>query len=165
MKSSQPVVTASIAFREATRADVDALVALEARCFDYSRMGPRSFRRLIDAPSAHVYLCEDNQRLVGYFLMLTRKNSRVWRLYSIATAPEARGTGVGRALIEYAIQTARRHKASALSLEVKTDNQAAINLYEKYDFAVTDVLPSYYDDGTDGYRMRLSFTVTDQGNQ
>lgn len=161
MKSSQ----SALAFREATKADVNALVALEARCFDYSRMGPRSFRRLIDAASAHVYLCEYNQSLVGYFLMLTRKNSKVWRLYSIATAPEARGTGLGRALIEYAIQTARQHNASALSLEVKTDNHAAINLYEKYDFAVTDVLAGYYDDGTDGYRMRLSFSATDQENQ
>lgn len=146
----------AVVFRLANRADVAALVELEARCFDYSRMGARSFQRLIDAPSAHVYLGELDGQLLGYFLLLTRKNSRVWRLYSIATAPESRGSGIGQALIEFAINTAREHGAAALSLEVKTDNHSAIRLYEKFDFAVVDVLPSYYDDGTDGYRMRLT---------
>ncbi|RUO47469.1 GNAT family N-acetyltransferase [Pseudidiomarina donghaiensis] len=149
-------VTTNCHFREATSADVAALVALESRCFDYSRMGPKSFKRLINAHSAHVYLCECDGTLMGYLLLLTRRNSRIWRLYSIATAPAARGLGIGKQLLEFAIFTAKQHGASALSLEVKTDNTPAIKLYEKYDFAVVDVLPDYYDDGTDGYRMRLS---------
>ncbi len=145
-------------FREATLQDVDNLVALEQRCFDYSRMGARSFKRLLVAPSAHIYVCEQNNTLIGYYLLLTRKNSQRWRLYSIATAPEARGTGLGRALLEHAIEVARVNAAISLGLEVKTDNKTAIRLYEKLDFAVIDLLPGYYDDGTDGYRMRLSFT-------
>lgn len=144
-------------FREATLQDVDNLVALEQRCFDYSRMGARSFKRLLVAPSAHIYVCEQNNTLIGYYLLLTRKNSQRWRLYSIATAPEARGTGLGRALLEHAIDVARNNAAISLGLEVKTDNATAIRLYEKLDFAVIDLLPGYYDDGTDGYRMRLSF--------
>src|SRR5690606_5922434 len=107
--------------------------------------------------SAHVYVCVLNHQLIGYVLLLTRSNSRIWCLYSIAIAPEARGNGLGKALFEFAIHTAKQHGASALSLEVKTTNKAAIKLYEKYDFAVVDLLPGYYDDGTDGYRMRLSF--------
>lgn len=156
MNNNMSTVTTNCHFREATSADVAALVALESRCFDYSRMGPKSFKRLINAHSAHVYLCECDGTLMGYLLLLTRRNSRIWRLYSIATAPAARGLGIGKQLLEFAIFTAKQHGASALSLEVKTDNTPAIKLYEKYDFAVVDVLPDYYDDGTDGYRMRLS---------
>ncbi|CUA87703.1 GNAT family N-acetyltransferase [Pseudidiomarina woesei] len=158
MKNNMHNATQNCHFRQATRADVSALVELERRCFDYSRMGPRSFSRLIAAPSAHVYLCECDGKLMGYLLLLTRRNSRIWRLYSVATAPAARGVGIGKRLLEFAINTAKQHGASALSLEVKTNNVAAIQLYEKYDFAVVDVLPEYYDDGTDGYRMRLSFS-------
>lgn len=145
-------------FREATLKDVDNLVALEQRCFDYSRMGARSFKRLLAADSAHIYVCEQNGTLIGYYLLLTRKNSQRWRLYSIAAAPESRGTGLGRALLEHAIEVARVNAAISLGLEVKTDNTTAIRLYEKLDFAVIDLLPGYYDDGSDGYRMRLSFT-------
>ncbi|RUO39146.1 N-acetyltransferase [Pseudidiomarina aestuarii] len=152
--------------QSATLADVDDLVALEARCFDYSRMGRRSFQRLIRGSSGHFTIARlvPTQELVGYTLLLTRRNSQVWRLYSIATAPEARGTGLGRALLEAAINMAREHGARALSLEVKVDNAGAIALYEKLDFAVTDLLPEYYDDGTDGYRMRLSWTDASPGN-
>lgn len=146
----------ALQFREATLKDVDNLVALEQRCFDYSRMGARSFKRLLAADSAHIYVCEQNHTLVGYYLLLTRKNSQRWRLYSIATAPESRGSGLGRALLEHAIEVARVNSAISLGLEVKTDNTTAIRLYEKLDFAVIDLLPGYYDDGTDGYRMRLS---------
>lgn len=152
---------------EATLDDVKALVELEERCFDYSRMGARSFRRLLTGTSAHIYVCtNDNGELAGYYLLLTRKNSRRWRLYSIATAPEARGTGLGRMLLEHSIHTAQKHGAISLGLEVKVDNSAAIRLYEKLNFAVIDLLPEYYDDGTDGYRMRVSFTdSTNQENR
>ncbi|PHR65773.1 GNAT family N-acetyltransferase [Pseudidiomarina marina] len=153
--------------RAATLDDVQSLVGLEERCFDYSRMGARSFRRLLKGTSAHIYVCtSENGQLIGYYLLLTRKNSRRWRLYSIAAAPEARGSGLGRVLLEHAIHTAQKHGAISLGLEVKVDNSAAIRLYEKLNFAVIDLLPGYYDDGTDGYRMRVSFTdATNQENR
>lgn len=162
MKSNPP--PSPWVIQSATLADVNDLVALEERCFDYSRMGRRSFQRLIHGSSGHfaVARLESTQALVGYTLLLTRRNSQVWRLYSIATAPEARGTGLGRALLEAAINMAREHGARALSLEVKVNNKGAIALYEKLDFAVTDLLPGYYDDGTDGYRMRLTWMAEDQ---
>lgn len=153
--------------REATLSDIDALVELEERCFDYSRMGRRSFRRLLVGDSGHIFVCMgENGALAGYYLLLTRKNSRRWRLYSIATAPESRGTGLGRVLLEHAIHIAQQHGAISLGLEVKVDNTAAISLYEKLHFSVIDLLPEYYDDGTDGYRMRVSFDcATSLGSQ
>lgn len=145
--------------RPATLADLDALVALEAATFNYSQMGRASFRRLLQAPSAHfVVACGAEHTLLGYYLLLTRSNSKRWRLYSIATSAQARGMGLGRALLEHAIDYARQQGAGELSLEVKTDNKAAIALYQALDFAVVDLLLNYYDDdhASDGYRMRLS---------
>src|SRR5690554_3972641 len=100
--------------RAATSSDVEQLVALEARCFDYSRMGKRSFQRLLKSSSAHIYVAAQGHQLVGYYLLLTRKNSQRWRLYSIATAPEQRGTGLGRQLLEHALTIAKA--AGAISL-------------------------------------------------
>lgn len=149
----------SVQIRPATLADLNALVTLEAATFDYSQMGRASFRRLLQSNTAHIHVAtgSDNQ-LLGYYLLLTRSNSKRWRLYSIATSAQARGMGLGRALLEHAISYARAHGASALSLEVKTDNSAAIALYQALDFAVVDVLLNYYDDDhhSDGYRMRRS---------
>lgn len=144
--------------RPATPDDLTKLVALEAATFDYSQLGRQSFRRLMNSPSAHLFVLESDQQLLGYSLLLTRKGSKVWRLYSIAVAASARGTGVGRKLLEHALALAKENGAAALSLEVKVDNKAAIELYRRYDFEVVDLLPDYYPGHADGYRMRLTFS-------
>ena len=135
-------------------------MALEAATFNYSQIGRQSFQRLMQRPSAQLYVvtAEDTGQLLGYSLILTRKNSRIWRLYSLAVASAARGQGIGRILLEHALQQAQHAGAHALSLEVKCDNAAAIALYHDYGFEVVDVLPDYYPGHDDGYRMRLSFT-------
>lgn len=144
--------------RPAELTDLDQLVALEAATFSYSQIGRRSFRRLLKSSSAALHIALDgNQQLVGYALLLSRSNSRNWRLYSLATLASTRGTGLGKALLQNAMNYARAQGAGSISLEVKTDNLAAIRLYEKFDFAVTDVLAGYYDEGSDGYRMRHTF--------
>lgn len=144
--------------RPATPDDLTKLVALEAATFDYSQLGRQSFRRLLNSPSAHLFVLESDQQLLGYSLLLTRKGSKVWRLYSIAVAAAARGTGVGRKLLEHALALAKENGAAALSLEVKVDNKTAIELYRRYDFEVVDLLPDYYPGHADGYRMRLTFS-------
>lgn len=83
--------------RPARTKDIDALVALEAATFDYSQIGKRSFQRLLKGSSAHIFVLTEPQEpenILGYSLMLTRKNSSVWRLYSIAVAARARGKGL-----------------------------------------------------------------------
>ncbi|RUO58743.1 GNAT family N-acetyltransferase [Pseudidiomarina insulisalsae] len=148
----------------ASLSDLDDLVALEAATFSYSQLGRRSFRRFLTSASTHLFVMRDtdNAQLVGYSLLLTRKNSRIWRLYSIAVAAAARGTGVGRKLLEHALNYAREQGAEAVSLEVKVDNKAAIDLYRRYDFEVTELLPDYYPGHADGYRMRLSFAQSSE---
>jgi len=145
--------------RPADAKDLDALVHLEGLCFDYSRIGKRSFQRLLKSASAHLLVVPEPEtgQLLAYALLLTRKNSSRWRLYSIAVAPQARGKGFARALLTQCMAMAQQQGASGLSLEVKSDNKSAIALYEDLDFAVVDLLPGYYDDGTDGYRMRITF--------
>lgn len=148
--------------RVAARADLSALVALEQKCFDYSQIGYRSFRYLIDSPTAHFVVClSATQELLGYYILLTRKNSMKWRLYSIATAPEHRGFGLGKTLLRHALSKARQGGAEQFTLEVKVDNTAAIELYRRHHFEVVDLLPDYYGRGADGYRMALTLAVLD----
>ena len=95
---------------------------------------------------------------MGYCIVLTRKNSAIWRVYSLATAPEGRGQGVAYALMDAVTAAALNAHASKIRLEVKVDNLAAIGLYRKLAFEVIDLLPSYYDDGTDGYRLQRTLS-------
>jgi GNAT superfamily N-acetyltransferase len=56
---------------------------------------------------------------------------RIWVLNDLFVAPDARGQGVGRALLEAARQHAVQTGAKRLTLETMTENRAARSLYEE----------------------------------
>jgi ribosomal protein S18 acetylase RimI-like enzyme len=139
--------------RRATGSDLDDLVALEQRSFCSDRLSRAQYRRHLDSDSALVLVASANHHLfLGSAVLFFRKRSTVARLYSLATQPEARGKGVGAALLEAAAVTARRRCSRALRLEVRTDNAAAIGLYERHGFRRIGRYAQYYEDGADAWR-------------
>lgn len=144
--------------RSASLTDIDALVVLENQCFLTDHLGRRSFRRLIKSPSALVLGLFKDESLQAYILILTRTNSAWWRVYSVAVDPSCRGQGLSRVLLNYIIEQAQQSGATGVRLEVGVTNQVAYQLYLRLGFEVVDLLPAYYSDGQDGYRMQLSFS-------
>ena len=102
-------------------------------------------------------MARSENQLAGYAIAFTRRNSKVWRLYSIAVSLNFRGFGVGNLLINHVLDTAKKQGAEAMSLEVKSDNKTAIHWYQNCGFETIDILPNYYDDGSDGFKMRFTF--------
>lgn len=85
--------------------------------------------------------------IVGYAILLTRRNIRSARLYSVAVAPQAAGQGIGRRLLAEMEAAARRRRARRLHLEVREDNKSAIRLYEQSGYGPIGRRPDYYSDG------------------
>ena len=78
---------------------------------------------------------------------------------TIATAVEARGNGYGELLLAAMIERSITLDATYVVLEVRVSNTVAQNLYEKYDFEITDRKKNYYrDNGEDAFDMRLDLT-------
>lgn len=146
--------------RPATLDDLAGLCQLEAATFSYDQIGRRSFRHLLRSPSTQVYICRSgtDHKLLAYAIILTRKNSAFWRLYSMATCASARGLGIGRQLLSHILSQAQEANISGVRLEVKCDNQAGLHLYRQLGFEVVDLIPGYYSDGTDAYKMQVSWT-------
>lgn len=145
--------TAAVRVRRAELSDLDDLVALEEQSFAGDRLSRAQYRRHLDSESAQVLVASANhRRFLGTAVVFFRKGSKVARLYSIATQAEARGKGVGSALIEAAELATRRKRRHALRLEVRTDNHAAIRLYERLGYARIGRYASYYEDGADAWR-------------
>ena len=63
---------------------------------------------------------------------------------NIATVPEFRGRGVGKALTNALIESARESGASVIMLEVRKSNAAAIALYEKAGFTLVGQRKNFY---------------------
>lgn len=139
--------------RTAAPADLDALVALELRAFSGDRMSRAQYRRHLVSPHAAVLVADAaDGGLLGSALVFFREGSTLARLYSIATAPAARGRGIGTGLLAAAEQAARRRGSRALRLEVRVDNAAAIGLYERAGYLRIGRYAGYYEDGADAWR-------------
>ncbi|WP_243040527.1 GNAT family N-acetyltransferase [Dyella sedimenti] len=145
--------TAAVRVRRAELSDLDDLVALEQSSFATDRLSRAQYRRHLDSETAQVLVASANHRhFLGTAVVFFRKGSGVARLYSLATRAEARGKGVGSALLEAAEQLARRRHCRTLRLEVRTDNEAALRLYERLGYARIGRYARYYGDGADAWR-------------
>jgi ribosomal-protein-alanine N-acetyltransferase len=77
-----------------------------------------------------------------------------FELLDLATDPAFRRRGLGRALIERLLVEARERAASAVYLEVRPSNAAALSLYRATGFVELARRPRYYPDGEDALLLR-----------
>ena len=159
MPTRTPKPPLSLTLRPATAADAEALAALDETCFPAADRFPKRVWRHLLGPgrrrrSSLTILAEADGRVVGSINLLLRRGSRVARLYTLAVHPDARGQGLANRLLAAAL-TAAPKRCDTLSLEVRTDNPARA-LYERWGLRVSQDLPGYYRDGTDGVRMRAA---------
>lgn len=149
---SKPFEPLPVPIRPATEADLAALVALEQQAFRGDRMSRAQYRRHLRSAGASVLVATAAGDLLGSALVFFRRGSTLARLYSIATAPAARGRGLGARLLAAAEAAARARGCRALRLEVRVDNPAAIGLYERAGYRRIGAYAGYYDDGADAWR-------------
>ncbi|MFC3576464.1 GNAT family N-acetyltransferase [Streptomyces yaanensis] len=71
-------------------------------------------------------------------------NSHVRQIQGLAVADEARGAGIGRALLRAAQDEARRRGARRITLRVLGHNAPARGLYESEGFVVEGILPEEF---------------------
>lgn len=126
---------------------------LEHRCFDGDRLTRRSLRRMLTRARAALLVDDANGRLRGYALVLFRAGTPLARLYSIAVDPDARGRGVGGALLAAAEDAARDRGCTALRLELRDDNAAARAMYGRHGYRHIGRRTAYYADDADAVRM------------
>lgn len=135
--------------------DLDDVAELEARCF--SDPWPRELflREAEDRPDN---FCRVVRNLEGELLAY----SIAWviadeaHLGDIAVAPEQRGKGLGKLLLQELIDEAKIRGAVHIVLEVRASNESAIALYESYGFVKVAIRKGYYqDDAEDALVMML----------
>ena len=103
------------------------------------------------------WLLRDDTGLVVGFLLAWSVADEL-HLLELASHPERRRKGFGRALLAALIEHARHARKRLLLLEVRRSNQAAIELYESAGFQKTGVRRGYYSDtGEDAVEMRITF--------
>ena len=139
--------------REATLEDLDVLVRLEEKTFDTDRISRRSFRRFLQNDSDYLLVADTGEGIVGYILLLKHRGTRLARLYSICVDHVARGQRIAEALMRAGEEAVRERGCAYLRLEVRRDNEPAIQLYRKLGYRLFGTIPHYYEDDQEALRF------------
>ncbi|HKL07297.1 MAG TPA: ribosomal protein S18-alanine N-acetyltransferase [Bacteroidales bacterium] len=145
--------TGDIKMEKAQPADLNEILALEKQCFFSDAFFRHQFYYFIHKSKSEFVVVRNPHKIIAYLIIQIRKNSRKYRIYSLAIAPEARGTGIGEKLLEYAERLARKNNIQKITLEVSEKNVAAIHLYKKMGFQIEKTRAGYYADGSPAWIM------------
>ena len=130
-----------VAIRPVRPEDLPRIMEIERA--SYTAPWPEaSFRGLLRRPDASIHIAELDGRIVGY--------AACWAVYdqgelgNIAVAPEYRGRGIAKRLMDAVIEDMRERGVRELFLEVRVTNEVARHLYERYGFEEIGCRPDYY---------------------
>jgi len=130
----------SLFYREATAADLDALCTIDGTGWSRTQFEAELGKGLFVSGS-----------LTGFATLRVVADEA--QLYMIGVAKDQRRAGLGRSLMEECFRRARASGCKTMTLEVSSQNSAAVALYESLGFFVVGRRPKYYNDGADALLM------------
>ena len=95
-------------------------------------------RKLSVQPQLFV-VAEDEEGIVLGCIMAGYDGHRGWMNY-LATTPDARGTGIGRALVDHVELELRELGCPKLSLQVRTSNAEVVEFYRHLGYETDDTV-------------------------
>lgn len=137
-----------------TMAELDEVWRLDLRCFiDGEAYERETFRFLLSSPNTIARQIRSAGGEMVAFVVAVIEMDGVGHITAIGVAPEHRRRGLARLLLRDIERSFRARAISTMRLEVRVENDAAIDLYEQLGFAVVQRMPAYYSNGSDGYMM------------
>ncbi|MDE2368971.1 MAG: ribosomal protein S18-alanine N-acetyltransferase [Burkholderiales bacterium] len=157
--SAQPQPGA--ACRPMTLHDLDAVVAIETRAYEF----PWTRGNFIDSLAAG-YLAERLEgptgETIGYFVAMPGVDEL--HLLNITVAPALQGRGHGGLLLGEVVQRARALHLGAIWLEVRASNERAHRLYRRHGYVEIGLRRGYYPAAgrrEDAVVMKLALAAAD----
>jgi ribosomal-protein-alanine N-acetyltransferase len=136
-----------------TAADIENVIAIERASFQFP-WSTRFFLDELQVDCARSILAEVEGRIVGYVLFWFLPEEV--DIHNIAVHPDFRRQGIGRLLLEQAVDAARRQERLRVTLDVRFSNAPAQNLYRSFGFVIRGLRKGYYsDNGEDALVMAL----------
>src|SRR5260370_1236584 len=131
------IETRHVSFRRAVPADREAVIAIvfdTLRSFGYEPEPEGHEADLMefghaDDPARPEFVAEIDGRIVGS-ISLRDRGDGTGRISKFFVDQAARGSGIGRALLELAVDAARRRSMRRLDLDTRAKFEAAVHLYE-----------------------------------
>ncbi len=138
-------------FRAMTQDDAEAVAAIEAKSFAVPWKRDDFWREAKNELASYIVGVLDG-KIVAYAGAWVSFNQA--DVMSVAVDPEYRGQGLGTLLFGELIRVVKARGATAITLEVRPSNTAAIKLYESFGLRSVGRRRGYYiDNGEDALIM------------
>lgn len=135
-------MTASL--RPMDGADLPTVLAIEVESFP-TPWSEEMFLSELSQPWNREWVVADSRwGILGYAGLLVVADEA--HVMNLAVRPDARGAGVGSALLSHLLEAAVDRGARRITLEVRPTNHAAVGLYESAGFEAAGTRPGYYAD-------------------
>ncbi|HCX53693.1 MAG: ribosomal-protein-alanine N-acetyltransferase [Planctomycetaceae bacterium TMED241] len=136
---------------------LSACLDLDQRCLR-GLWNEEQWRRELEEPQRLCLGLIEGERLLGLacgWLVVDELH-----ITAVAVDPDRRRCGLGRSLLDALLQRARMEGARHATLEVASDNTAAVGLYDSHGFQIAGRRPNYYRDGRDALIQWCRLTPT-----
>jgi ribosomal-protein-alanine acetyltransferase len=145
--------------RRAGAGDLDGIMLLEASIFGTDAWSRATMLAELGNENCWYLVAfrpEAPESIEAYAGLLAPRGAKEADIQTIAVAPEARRSGLGRTIMLTLVNEAVKRGAEAVLLEVRADNPGAQALYRSLGFEQLAVRERYYQpDGVDALVMRL----------
>jgi ribosomal-protein-alanine N-acetyltransferase len=132
----------NIKIRRLGYSDLPQVIAIERRAFP-TPWSLAMFVLELSKPSGVCLAASIDDQLAGY--LVCSRYDDVWHLMNVAVDPSRRRRGVASALLAEMLERAG-HGQGRYTLEVRTSNEGAIDLYRRFGFTAAGTRRRYYQD-------------------
>ncbi len=139
--------------RIAKKEELPDLLALEKLCFKEETFHKKQLEYLLLKAKSLVLVASADDEIIGSMIVLLRENILQARIYSLNVHPSYRRMGIGRLLMDTALEFLKERGFRKFTLETGINNTAARNLYESKGFSVDKILRNYYKNGDDALHL------------
>jgi [ribosomal protein S18]-alanine N-acetyltransferase len=146
-------MAASLKIRSMKAEDIPGVAQLENACFTNPWPEKEIEYEFKENPCSKIVVALLEETIVGYLdFMITFDSATINRICVTMTE---RQKGIAQALLDKMVEIAKRQKETVefITLEVRSSNMPALNLYKKNGWEEITVKKHYYDDGEDAIYM------------
>jgi [ribosomal protein S18]-alanine N-acetyltransferase len=133
--------------------DLDAICRIDQICFPkYMAFSRAEFVSHLNSAKRIARVAETSGRIIG-FILASIQSSLYAHVITLDIVPDIRRCHVGTKLMTILHRELERRKISGSMLEVSVHNIAAQRLYQKLQYKYIGILPGYYREREDAFRM------------
>jgi ribosomal-protein-alanine N-acetyltransferase len=148
--------------RHAAESDLSHLAWLESVSFPEPWSATSLGGALAHAANLTIVVQEPcGESLLSAYLIL-RLAADEAELLRLAVHPQQRRLGLGQSLLTHALRVLGARQIRVCFLEVRADNEAALELYRRFPTRQVSRRPAYYRDGCDALVLALQVDTIDQ---